>query len=135
MEYRCPFNQTMTADQFGCAHASHVVRRTGPDVACGSEPAQARCAQALERLKAVALPAFGADDDPLTMPHSMLVKIGMGGLLGLQRLVAPHADPDRVDDIDGLLGRCAERFGGLDGAPWRELEGAMTGYRLVRRKR
>ena len=86
-EYQCAFNATLMSDQFGCAHARHVVRRGGPDVACVDSTGHERCRRLFEILKASALPAFGVEDDLLSMPHSTLVKIQFGGLLGIQRLL------------------------------------------------
>ena len=63
-----------------------MTRRGGPDVVCASDEAHQQCENLFQRMKQVALPAFGVEDDLLSMPHSVLVKIQFGGLLGLQRL-------------------------------------------------
>ena len=104
-EYKCAFNATLMGDQFGCTHARHVVRRGGPDVACADNTGHERCRRLFGLLKTSALPAFGdgiepraavqgstgcgfgVEDDLLSMPHSTLVKIQFGGLLGIQRLL------------------------------------------------
>jgi hypothetical protein len=65
-----------------------------------------------QRLKAEALPAFGVEDDLLSMPHSVLVKIQYGGLLGLQRLLrATPQVAERVEDVRTLVAEAALRFG------------------------
>jgi hypothetical protein len=130
-EYKCAFSAPLVAGQFGCAHAQHVTRRGGPDVACTVRAAHERCAQLFERLKAVALPAFGVEDDLLSMPHSVLVKIQAGGLLGLLRLqTGAHAET--VTDINSLVEQTTRT--GIAACPVEQLVGDITGYKLRRRK-
>jgi len=132
-EYKCAFNSTLLSEQFGCAHALAVVRRGGPDVACHSEPAHTRCEQVFQHLKQAALPAFGVEDDLLSMPHSVLVKIQFGGLLGLQRQVEPSAGAE-VKDIDALLARTQEKYPDLAALEYSALAAGITAYQLKRRR-
>jgi hypothetical protein len=132
-EFKCTFNSTLLGGQFGCARAQAIVRRGGPDVACTSEPAHARCERVFQYLKQAALPAFGVEDDLLSMPHSVLVKIQFGGLLGLQRLVEPAAGAE-VKDIDALLARTQEKYPDLATVDYPALTADMTAYQLKRRR-
>lgn len=106
-EYKCAFAAPLIAGQFGCAHAQHVTRRGGPDVACAARAGHERCTQLFELLKAAALPALGVEDDLLSMPHSTLVKIQAGGLLGLQRLQT-GTPAETVTDINSLVEQAAQ---------------------------
>ena len=132
-EFKCAFNSTLLGEQFGCARAKTIVRRGGPDVACTSESAHARCERLFQHLKQAALPAFGVEDDLLSMPHSVVVKIQFGGLLGLQRLVEPAAGSE-VKNIDALLARTLEKYGGLGAVEYPALAADMTAYQLKRRR-
>lgn len=132
-EYKCAFSNTLVTNQFGCEKGEQVTRRGGPDVACKSGEAHARCEQLFQRMKAAALPAFGVDDDLLSMPHSVLVKIQFGGLLGLQRLLDPGAASTEVKNIHVLLDQAAGRFNGLESVPYPALAQEMTSYKLRRR--
>lgn len=129
---RCAFSLPLVAGHFGCRCAVSVTRRGGPDVDCAREAAAARCASLLERLKAAGLPAFGVDDDPASMPHSVLVKIQHGALAGLQAAIDGDHTP-QVADIDGLLDRAIERAGGVDAIDCASLVPHMTGWRVRRR--
>ena len=131
--YKCAFNGTLVAQAFGCAHGESVARRGGPDIACRSEAGHRRCAEVFERLKAAAVPAFGVEDDLLSMPHSVLMKIQHGGLVGLQRLVDGAAGT-RVDNIDALVARAVARYGACEAIPCADVVGDMTGYQLKRRR-
>ena len=132
-DYKCAFNSTLLGEQFGCARAQAIVRRGGPDVACTSDPAHARCETLFQHLKQAALPAFGVEDDLLSMPHSVLVKIQFGGLLGLQRLVESSAGAE-VKDIDALLTRTLEKYADLAAVDYPALAADMTAYQLKRRR-
>jgi hypothetical protein len=87
-----------------------------------------------QQMKAAALPAFGVEDDLLSMPHSVLVKIQHGGLLGLQRLLEPGAaGSGAVQDIHALVDQAAGKYSNLDAIPCPALVQDMTGYKLRRR--
>ena len=134
-EYKCAFSNTLVTNQFGCEQGMQVTRRDGPDVACLSEAAHRRCEMLFERMKQVALPAFGVEDDLLSMPHSVLVKIQFGGLLGLQRLVENGAeDSGNVANIHDLVGRAIEMHGSLEAIPCPAFVEDMISYKLKRRR-
>lgn len=130
-EHKCAFSNTLVTNQFACEKGLPVTRRGGPDVACTSEAAHRRCEQLFERMKTAALPAFGVEDDLLNMPHSVLVKIQFGGLLGLQRLL--NAGGAEVRNIHFLLEQAAEKFNGLQAFPYQSLVEDMISHKLKRR--
>ncbi|MHB1141327.1 MAG: hypothetical protein ACYC1T_06175 [Sulfuricaulis sp.] len=132
-EYKCAFSNTLITGQFGCDKAEQVTRRGGPDIACTSEAAHQRCEKLFQQMKAAALPAFGVEDDLLSMPHSVLVKIQHGGLLGLQRLLDAAAGSEGVKNIHVLVDQAVEKYSHLDAIPCPALVQDMTGYKLRRR--
>ena len=110
-EYKCPFSAPLITRQFGCAQAQEVIRRGGAEINCTEAAAQSRCEQLFQSLKLATLPAFGVEDDLLSMPHSVLVKIQYGGLLGLQRLLRAESQvAERVADIQALVAEASLRF-------------------------
>lgn len=122
---KCPFSAPLITHQFGCSKAQEVVRRGGAEIDCNETAAHERCTRLFEQLKAAALPAFGVEDDLLSMPHSVLVKIQHGGLLGLQRLITGEpAVSEGVKDIDRLLAEGIARFG--DAMPLADIVADMT---------
>lgn len=135
MERKCAFSGTLITHQFGCENAEHVTRRGGPDVACTSLTAQQRCESLFQRMKQVAMPAFGVEDDLLSMPHSVLMKIQFGGLLGLQQAIEKAATAaTEVQNVDALIGRALEEYGGMDAIPCQMFVDDMTAYQLKRRR-
>lgn len=134
-EYKCAFSNTLVTNQYGCAKGVQVTRRGGPDIACTSAEAHQRCERLFQKMKEAALPAFGVEDDLLSMPHSVLVKIQYGGLLGLQRLLDNGAAaPAAVGNIHDLVDRAIERRGGVDAIPCQSFVEDMTSYKLKRRQ-
>ena len=133
-EYKCAFNSPLVAEQFGCELAMPVTRRGGPDIACASEEAHRRCQAIMQHMKAAALPVFGVEDDPLTMPHSVLLKTQFGGLLGLQHMIDVAAEGTEVKNINALLGRALAQYGNLEAIPYGQLVDAITGHHLKRRR-
>ena len=131
-EYKCAFSNTLITNQFGCEKAEQVTRRGGPDIACTADAAHQRCKRLFRQMKAAALPAFGVEDDLPSIPHSVLVKIQHGGLLGLQRLVDAAGATD-VKNIHALIDRATGKYHNLDAVPCPELVPDMTSYKLRRR--
>lgn len=132
----CPFSATLARDSFACAQAESVIRRGGTEFTCRSPAAHERCLAVFGQLKAAALTAFDVEDDLTRMPHSVLVKIQFGGLLGLAR-ITPGIAPGTggIDNIDALVAAAVAHFGSPQAIPAAELAGDMTGYTLTRRKR
>lgn len=134
-EHKCAFSNTLVTNQFGCEKGAQVTRRGGPDVVCASDEAHQQCEKLFQRMKQTALPAFGVEDDLLSMPHSVQMKIQFGGLLGLQRLHDKGADESAVvKNIHGLVGQAIGKHGGLDAIPCQAFVEDMTSYKLKRRR-
>ena len=134
-EHKCAFSNTLVTGQFGCEKGEQVTRRGGPDVVCTSDKAHQQCENLFQRMKQVALPAFGVEDDLLSMPHSVQVKIQFGGLLGLQRLQGGSTDESAVvKNIHGLVDQAIGKHGGLDAIPCQAFVEDMTSYKLKRRR-
>ena len=133
-ERKCPYSGTLVSEHFACVMARTVVRRGGPEVACTSEPGHQRCTSLFEHMKQAALPEFGVEDDLLTMPHSVLIKIQHGGLLGLQRILGETTgEASSVADINGLCERAVARFHTVADIPCGAFVQDMTAYKLKRR--
>ncbi len=71
---------------------------------------------------------------PVNMPHSVLIKIQHGGLLGLQRIMdgAPTVD-QTIANINDLVERAHHHYGDYATIPYSEFVQDMTAYKLRRR--
>jgi hypothetical protein len=129
-EHKCPFSAPLITRQFGCAHSQEVIHRGGAEINCTQAAAHSQCTQLFQRLKAAALPAFGVEDDLLSMPHSVLVKIQYGGLLGLQHVLrAAQPAAERVEDIQALVSEALVRFGSTADIPCASFVTDMTTFK------
>ena len=135
-DLRCPFRQVLLPGDFACRHAEVVTRREGPDIACHASETHGRCGEVLARLKEVGLPALGHTDDLTELPHGVAMKVQMGGLLGLQRLLDPGASASGVvGDVGALVGQAVARYVSSASVPYEDLVPAMAAYQLKRRRR
>lgn len=131
---KCSFAVTMIRETYACEKARMVTRRAGPDIACTSEDASSRCREVLEKFKEAGLTAFDAEDDLLSTPHSVYVKIQFGGLLGLARDVM-HSSADNVENIFQLIGQAVKHYHSLDAIPYQEYVQTMKKLKVGRKRR
>lgn len=164
MEYKCPYSSTLVSTQFSCMLATQVVRRGGPEMACASSTAHTHCSTLFQHMQQAALPAFGVENAispppsepmegrgrtlsgtgigmgpiqeqfPINMPHSVLIKIQHGGLLGLQRIMdETTAAGQTVANINDLVERARHRYGDYAAIPYSALVPDIITYKLKRR--
>jgi hypothetical protein len=128
----CPFSAPLVSEDFGCRHAEMVIRRGGAEIACRLEAACTRCGELHRAMKAAALADQGYEDDLTEVPHSLLVRIQHGGLLGLQRITLESGTA--IDDIDRLVESAVAKFGAVSAIPCQELCADIARYRLPGRR-
>jgi hypothetical protein len=116
--------------------AVEVVRRGGAEYDCSDADAHRRCTTLFAGLKQAGLAAFEVADDLTQMPHSVLVKIQVGGLTGLRRVLDPAADADApIADVAALVTQAEGTYGGLQQLPLAQFTDDMLGCKLERRTR
>jgi hypothetical protein len=126
----CPFHLALITGANGCAHATPVTRRAGPDIACASGTANARCRDAFDYIKRAAQPVLGFPDNLQDAPHSVMVRLQNGGLLGLRKLLEPAAR--NVPNIDGLMDDLTRKFAGLERLPPAPIAAAVGAFKVSR---
>ena len=131
----CPFSAPLVAEDFACHQAEAVIRRGGTEIACRSESSCTRCIDLHRVIKAAALAEQDYADDLTRVPHSLLVRIQYGGLLGLQRLIDNSgASATRIADIDSLVETALARFSGRPGIPGADLGKDIAACKLPGRR-
>jgi len=118
---------------FGCAHASEVTRREGPDIGCNDPEINNLCKQFFSEIKQYALPELGYTDDLTAMPASVLQKIQFGGLLGLRAQVEGISSED-VSNISALVTDAFQKFGNIDQFPFDSCLDRIRNYQIKRRR-
>lgn len=133
--YKCAFNGALIGKQYGCQCAMDITRREGPAIGCVSQSMQQKCALLLDKFKVAALPEFGYVDDLTQMPHSVLMKIQMGGLAGLQKVLQNASELAPVEDIRQLVMDAESQYGDVMKISVKETVPDMLDFKLTRRRR
>ena len=132
----CPFSAPLVAEDFACRQAEPVIRRGGTENSCRSDTSCTHCIDLHRAIKGAALAEQGYADDLTQVPHSLLVRIQYGGLLGLQRISGESGESTTdVTDIDSLVETALARFGSLSGIPCATFCADIHAYRLPGRRR
>jgi hypothetical protein len=129
----CPFSATLVRNDFACHCAEQIIRRGGAEIACLSEHRYTQCQSIHQKIKSEALHFMGLDDDLLSLPHSVLVKIQFGGLLALQ--AATGNDTGKINDIASLIETVNGLFGEHAMLPFDTINRTIADYKISRRGR
>jgi hypothetical protein len=132
----CPFSAPLVKQDFGCQYAREIIRRGGAEIACDQAEQHSVCCNLHLVVKQSALAGLGYEDDLLTVPHNVLVKIQYGGLLGLQELVNEEDDTtDTVHDIASLVTRIQMLYQNFESIPTDSIIHSIREYKTQRRGR
>jgi hypothetical protein len=107
-------------------------------VSCTSETGSIRCKQLLDLLRQNAKFSLQMTNVPGPLPHAKEVKVQIGGMLGLQKLLHPQmCDEELVHDINGLANAAVQQYSSLDNLPYSEIVKSIVTFegRLRRRSR
>jgi hypothetical protein len=130
----CPFSAPLIRNDFGCSNAREIVRRGGAEIACEQQAMHALCTELHTRIRRSALAAMELEDDLLTLPHNVLVKIQYGGVLGLHALTAGGPPENgRVDDIAALISNAVQTFQSTGAIPLDVIDETVIAYKTRRR--
>ncbi|MFV2059368.1 MAG: hypothetical protein ACC653_01720 [Gammaproteobacteria bacterium] len=131
---KCAFSNTLITGHYSCSNATSVVRRGGNEISCGVIDASRKCENIYNKLKEIAAPVFDVDDDLLTMPHGIMVKIQHGGLLGLNTIVNGDSD-NTISDISKLILATENKFNDFNDFPYESTINFMTSYKVRSRRK
>jgi hypothetical protein len=82
--------------------------------------------------------ALKATDERSALPHAKAMRVQVGGLRGLQVVLAPNEPvPAHIDDIHGIVKAARQRFGDLADLPFQPIIQQIAAYqgRYRRRRR
>lgn len=131
---RCPFEKAILSAQSSCEMATRfsVAEQTG--VECRSDIARNNCATLLGLMRERARFALKVTDTSDSLPFGKEMKVIIGGLFGLQRLMT-KADGEgaRVQNIHALVRQAQEIFGSLETLPYQEIVKSIAAFQSKRR--
>lgn len=132
---RCPFEKTLLSAQCACELATRYSIAEQMGVNCRSGIARNNCTTLLALMRERARFALKVTDTSDSLPFGKEMKVMMGGLIGLQRLVLPAADAARVGNIHVLVQQAQEKYASLESLPYQELVKSITAFQGKRRGR
>lgn len=134
-ERSCPFEKAILSRQCGCQHAQRFQIADREATGCRVTSARMMCQKLLSLLRTNAQFALAMTTSPGSLPHSKEMKIQVGGLLGLQRLVAGTADARQVENVYELVQAATKTYGSLESLPFSQIIRSISSYRGRRRTR
>ena len=130
---RCPFEKAILSAQCACELATRFSVAEQMGVNCRSDIARNNCTTLLALMRERARFALKVTDTSENLPFGKELKAMIGGLLGLQGLLAPTSDPARVGNIHALVREAQEKYHSLEALPYQEIVKSITAYQARRR--
>ncbi|MGB7931279.1 MAG: hypothetical protein WCH04_03495 [Gammaproteobacteria bacterium] len=131
----CVFEKAINSRRCSCKQSArfHLADREG--VACGSDAGNILCIALLDALRRNARFSLHITHADGPLPHAKEIRVQIGGLLGLQKLLHPdQAQADSVNDINGLATEAIDRYGRIENLPYELIVQTLASFE-GRRKR
>jgi hypothetical protein len=115
---RCVFEKAINSRRCGCTQSARFNLADREGVACKSDAGNALCIGLLDALRRNARFPLHLTHVDGPLPHAKEIRVQIGGLLGLQRLMHPdRAQADTVPNINGLACEAIERYSRIEDLP------------------
>ncbi len=132
---RCPFEKAVLSTQCACELATRFSIAEQIGVNCRSDIARNNCATLLALMRERARFALKVTDTSDSLPFGKEMKIMIGGLIGLQRLMLTEEDATRVNNIHALVRQAQEKYTSLESLPYQEIVKSIRAFQSKRRGR
>jgi hypothetical protein len=130
---RCPFEKAILSVQCDCEMATRFSIAEQMGVECRSDIACNNCATLLVYLRERARFVLKVTDTSAGLPFGKEMKVMLGGLIGLQRQMAPQEGVARVQNIHALVQQAQAAYGSLDALPYQEIVKSIAAFQGKRR--
>lgn len=136
-EVYCAFEKSVLTNECQCHLAERFCIAEREGVRCRSSHSQTRCLRWLDLLREHARFALRTDEERRLLPHGKAIRLQVGGMRGLMRLLndAPDQDHAEASDVDAALARAEARFGALDRLPYADVMRDVAAYQVRKRSR
>ena len=125
----CPYEKSILTNQCRCSRAKRFCIAEREGVNCLSDPAQQQCLDLLDLLRQQSRFALKATDARTALPHGKAMRVQVGGLRGIHKVMHPEQRiPRPIPDVFGLIEAARERFERLDALPFREIVQQVAAY-------
>lgn len=131
---RCPFEKAILSTQCRCEMATRFSVGEQMGVECRSDIARNNCATMLGLMRERARFVLKVTDTSGSLPFGKEMKVIIGGLFGLQRLmVKEEGEAARVENIHALVRQAQATFGSLKTLPYQEIVKSIAAFQGKRR--
>jgi hypothetical protein len=134
-DVRCVYEKALTNNQAKCSFSKHFWLADREGYACKSAECASICSDFLQKLRensrfSLKLTAVGD-----VLPHNMDIRVQVGGLQGVQKLVFPRQAQAQIDDIRSLVDTAIHQYGGLQALPYAEIVQSVASFQGRKRRR
>jgi len=151
---RCYFEKLLLLRYGNCAQAKKLFLAEREAFSCDNARTQRQCLQLIERLRSNARFSLQLTQVNGPLPHAKEIKVQVGGLFGLQQLLAEqnltqtetlhdnnikfgeqaetHAP---IENIFAIVNQAVEQYKTLDAIPYNEIVKTIINFKIPERKR
>jgi hypothetical protein len=130
---RCPFEKAILSAQCDCELATRFSIAEQMGVGCRSDLACNNCTTLLAFMRENARFALKLTNTAGNLAFGKEMKVMIGGLTGLQRLMARGDDAGRVRNVHALVQQAQTAYGSLESIPYQEVVKSIAAFRIKRR--
>lgn len=121
-ERRCPYEKAINSRRCNCSQSRRFNLANREGVACKSAPGNLLCNELLNIMRQKARFSLHVMHATSQLPHAKEIKVQVGGLLGLQKLLNPQAaDASTVGDIYGLTNAALGHYISISELPFAQI--------------
>ena len=139
---RCKFEKALTSNQAQCGLAKHFCLADREGYSCKIAASSEKCDELLKKLRENSLFVLKLRDVSGSLPHNMEIRVQVGGLRGLFRLLEKKSENQStltasdaaVDDINGALNKILDKYGTLDNLPYSEIIKSVVQFQGRKRR-
>ena len=132
---RCVFEKAINSRRCSCTQSARFNLADREGVACESDAGNALCIELLDTMRRNARFSLHVTHADGPLPHAKEIRVQIGGLLGLQKLLHPdRAQADSVHNINGLATEALERYRRIADLPYELIVQTIVSFQ-GRRKR
>ena len=151
---RCYFEKLLLLRYGQCEQAEKLLLAEREAFACKDAVAQQQCRRLLDNLRANARFALQITQANGPLPHAKEIKVQVGGIYGLQQLLADEnladttilSDEDArfgeqaqerapIENVHGTINKTVTKYQSLDKIPYNEVVKSIINFKLPERKR
>ena len=124
---RCEFEKALTNNKARCSYSRHFWLADREGYACKSAESSAKCCDLLSKLRENSRFILKLQQTGDNLPHNMEIRVQVGGLNGIQQLLAPE-QTHKIEDIHSLVQQAEAEFGGLQRLPYNHIVQSISRY-------